>query len=71
CLYWYEGLPCWGDKPEGEYQAPACKAISGYLELEAVATTTFPSRLYDENLARGLEQGQPVHLTLHRARGHR
>ncbi len=68
CMYWYEGLPCWGSKPDGyEGQlAPACDAIPGFVRLEEVARTEFISKPYDENLAIGLAEEQPITLTLYR-----
>jgi hypothetical protein len=73
CLYWYEGLPCWGSKPEGHEQddgrsAPACRAVAETVELDEVARTEFASRGYDENLAKGITPGQPLVLRLSRVR---
>jgi len=70
CLYWYEGLPCWGSKPEGHEGrlAPACDAVAGLVEWAEVGRIEFASRGYDENLAAGLAEGQPLALRLYRAR---
>ena len=67
CLYWYEGLPCFGNKPLHASKAPACRAIEGFVALEEVAKTEFDSVMYDDNLSAGLEPGTPIELTLYRA----
>jgi hypothetical protein len=67
CLYWYEGLPCFGNKPIEEREAPACTAIEGFVELEEIAMTSFASELYDENLAGGLGDIEHIELRLYRA----
>lgn len=66
CLYWYEGMPCFGNKELHEHKAAACDAIEGFVELEAVASTTFDSRIYDENLGYGLGDIEHITLTLYR-----
>jgi hypothetical protein len=67
CLYWYEGLPCFGNKPIQYPKAPACEAIEGFVELEKVTGTSFASAIYDENLASGLGDLEHIDLTLYRA----
>ena len=67
CLYWYEGLPCFGHKPEGHDKAPSCDAIVGFVELEEVASTEFDSVIYDETLNVGLGDAPRVRYTLYRA----
>jgi hypothetical protein len=67
CLYWYEGLPCFGVKRTDEQKAPACDAIEGFVALEKVAGISFESRIYDENLAAGLGDLEHIELTLYRA----
>lgn len=66
CLYWYEGLPCFGDKRADQAKAPACQAIEELVALEQVASTSFESVPYDENLADGLGDIQQIELTLYR-----
>lgn len=66
CLYWYEGLPCFGDKQVEQDKAPACEAIEGFVRLEQVAGTSFESEVYDENLAAGLGDLEHIELTLYR-----
>jgi hypothetical protein len=67
CLYWYEGLPCFGNKPVEEFKAPACHAIEGFVALEEVGRTGFESEPYDENLAFGLGEVDFIELRLFRA----
>lgn len=67
CLYWYEGLPCFGNKELHEPKAAVCDAIEGFVQLEEVASTEFESRIYDENLGYGLGDIEHVKLTLYRA----
>ena len=67
CLYWYEGLPCYGNKQIEEAKASACDAIEGWLALEEVAHTEFDSVPYDENLAAGLGERTRIPLTVFRA----
>ncbi|HLT38533.1 MAG TPA: hypothetical protein VK034_19735 [Enhygromyxa sp.] len=67
CLFWYEGLPCLGQKPIEADKAPACDAIEGFVVLEEVAGTSFESQTYDENLAVGLGELDRITLTLYRA----
>jgi hypothetical protein len=66
CLYWYEGLPCFGNKQVEQDKAPACEAIEGFVRLEQVAGTSFESEVYDENLATGLGDLEHIELTLYR-----
>lgn len=67
CLYWYEGLPCFAYKSPQERKAPACHAIEGFVSLEEVASTSFESEPYDENLSRGLGDMSTIELRLFRA----
>jgi hypothetical protein len=67
CLYWYEGLPCLGQKQIEEHKAGACDAIEGFVTLEEVASTSFESRIYDENLGVGLGDLEHIELKLFRA----
>lgn len=67
CLYWYEGMPCFGNDSERAGKAEFCDAIEGFVVLEKVAGVSFESEMYDENLARGLEPGDRVELSLFRA----
>jgi hypothetical protein len=67
CLYWYEGLPCFGNKPISDPKAPACDAIEGFVSLEKIAGTSFESRIYDENLGSGLGDLEHIEITLYRA----
>lgn len=64
CLYWYEGLPCFGNKPVELDKAPACDAIEGWIKLEEVAATQFDSVPYDGNLAFDLGQVEHIELRL-------
>jgi hypothetical protein len=64
CLYWYEGLPCFGYKQVEEHKAAACDAIVGFVALEEVAGTSFESEIYDENLAVGFGDLEHVELEL-------
>ncbi|MFV8749165.1 hypothetical protein ACNOYE_01295 [Nannocystaceae bacterium ST9] len=66
CAYWYEGMPCFGNRPPDTAIAPVCDAIPGFVELEEVERLEFESRPYDENLARGLGDEQPIVLRLSR-----
>jgi hypothetical protein len=66
CLYWYEGLPCFGEKPVEQAKAPECRAIEGFAALEQVAVTRFASAPYDENLAYGLGGIEQLELRLFR-----
>ncbi len=66
CAYWYEGLPCFGNRPAGTTIAPACAAVHELVGLEEVARIELSSRPYDENLARGLAEGERIVLRLSR-----
>lgn len=68
CTYWYEGMPCLGDRPPGRPLAPTCAAVHELAELIEVERLEFASRPYDENLAPGLGEGEPVVLRLFRLR---
>lgn len=85
CLYVYEGLSCQSHRPANVPLAPVCtevrERLAARLDLRLVASTTFPSRMYDEvNAGRVLTEpngntqcvmllrtGEPVHLRLYRA----
>lgn len=66
CMYWYQGLPCFGYKPPHEQRAGACHAIEGFVALEEVAGLSYESRVYDENLAQGLGDVSEIDLRLYR-----
>jgi hypothetical protein len=66
CSYWYEGMPCFGNREPDTGIAPVCDAIPGFVALEEVARLEFESRPYDENLARGLGEAEPIVLRLFR-----
>ncbi len=68
CLYWYEGLPCVGNKAVDQPKAAVCRAVEELLSLEEVASTRFASAPYDENLAKGLGDREFIELRLYRAR---
>ena len=69
CLYWYEGLPCFGQRPPGTTIAPACAQVHEDAALEEVRRLELVSRPYDENLARGLDDDEHVTLRLFRIVG--
>ena len=64
CIYWYEGLPCAGNKPIELRKAPACDAIEGWITLEEVAATDFDSVPYDGNLSMDLGERDHIELRL-------
>ena len=66
CSYWYEGMTCFGNRPPQTGIAPVCDAIPGFVELEEVERLEFESRPYDENLAMGLGEREPIVLRLTR-----
>ncbi len=66
CLYWYQGLPCWGMKPSELPIAPACAAVLGDHRAVEVAAIRFPSRPYDGNLSKGLGDLEEIELVLYR-----
>ena len=69
CLVYYEGIQCWAVKDVSEPIAPACAALRDLAPLEELAHTTFESRVYDENLARGFGPDlDRLTLTLYRVR---
>lgn len=68
CLFFYEGLSCYGNKEPDQPIAPECDELRGQLTWEPVLSTEFESRLYDRNLSLGVEPGDPITLTLYRAR---
>ena len=67
CLYWYEGVSCFGYKTLEQHKAPACHAIEGFVDLEEVAHTSFENTPYDENLAWGIGNLSTIELRLFRA----
>ena len=71
CLYWYEGLPCFGNKELDADKAAACRAIEGWVELEEVASKAIESEPYDGNLAFGLGEVEAFELKLFRVVGRR
>ncbi len=68
CLYYYEGLFCYGRKEPGEPIAGACAEMHRAAHLEEVTRTRFEHRLYDGNLSGGLEgrERAPIVLRLYR-----
>lgn len=66
CAYWFEGLPCFGNRPPNTAIAPVCDAIPGFVDLEEVDRIEFESRPYNENLAIGMSEREPIVLRLHR-----
>lgn len=68
CAYWYEGMPCFGNRPPDTTIAPACAAVHELAALEAIDRLEFESRPYDENLAQGLRDAEPIALGLYRLR---
>jgi len=68
CAYWYEGMPCVGNRSPDSVIAPACEAVRGLAELEALEQLEFTSRPYDENLAQGLGDDERIVLRLSRLR---
>lgn len=68
CTYWYEGLPCLADRPPGAALAPECAAVHDAVKLHEVARLELVSRAYDENLGRGVEDGEALVLVLYRVR---
>ena len=69
CLMYFEGLPCWGDKPVEESIAPACARIRRSFQLEPVREIEFDNRPYDHALARGFSADQDrLTVSLHRLR---
>jgi hypothetical protein len=66
CTYWYEGLPCFGNRSPGTAIAPACEAVHELARLEEIERLEFTSRPYDENLARELGESERVVLRLFR-----
>jgi hypothetical protein len=65
CVFWYEGLPCFGQRPPDTSIAPECAAIHEHAELHEVARLELVSRPYDDNLGRALDEGEPVVLRLY------
>jgi hypothetical protein len=66
CLFWYEGLPCFGNKPIGLDKAAACQAVERSVVLEKVMGVEFDSNVYDENLGKGLGVDSRIGLSLFR-----
>lgn len=66
CAYWYEGMPCLGNRPPEAALAPACAAVHELADLTEIERLEFESRPYDENLAPGLREGETVVLRLFR-----
>lgn len=69
CLFFYEGLACFSDKPAQAPLAAACAAVREAVVLEPEERVRFRSRMYDPNLARGLGElaSGELELTLYRA----
>jgi hypothetical protein len=70
CVYWYEGLPCFGQRPPDTSIAPECAAIHEHAELDEVDRLELVSRPYDENLGRALDDGERVVLRLYAGGAH-
>lgn len=50
CLYYFEGIPCYSERREGETLARACVAMREAAPMELVGERELDSRLYDANL---------------------
>jgi hypothetical protein len=68
CAYYYEGLPCFGQRPPGAALAPPCAAMHELATLHEVDRLELVSRPYDENLGRSLADGETAVLRLFRIR---
>jgi len=68
CLYYYEGLFCYGRKERDEPLARACAAMHRVARLRELQAQRFTHRVYDGNLAVGMEDDrrEPITLTLYR-----
>ncbi len=64
CLYYYQGLFCYGRKAEGEPMARACAEMDRVAELEEVMSTSFVHRLYDGNLSDAIRDDRAVPIVL-------
>ena len=69
CVYFYEGLPCYGHKLRDEVIAPSCRAMLERIDGEVVAQRRFRSRDYDPSLAEGLVDDDEITLALIRVTG--
>lgn len=70
CLYYYEGLPCWFDKRDGESLAPQCVAVRDALQWELVAEARFENRPWNEPWIVHTEPaGAPIRIALYRTSG--
>ena len=65
CVYWYEGLPCFGQRPPATAMAPECASVHEHAELHEIDRLHFDSRPYDENATRALDEGEHVVLRLY------
>jgi hypothetical protein len=54
CLYLYDGMRCYTEKPFELAVAPACAALREELDLKLVAEHLIPNRVYDHEMSRGL-----------------
>lgn len=68
CVWYFESLACVASKDPDEELDPACVELRRSESWELVRETSFESRIYDGNLARGLREGDIVTLSLYRAR---
>lgn len=67
CLYYYEGLSCFGNKELGEPIEAGCTALRRSMNWQPVSSTDFQNRPYDGTLGTGLRSDERVTLTLYRA----
>lgn len=67
CLVFYEGLTCASLRRDYQVRAPICQMLHDRLALQPLATTTFPSRIYDAVNAGYLEQDTAGHTYSHLA----
>ena len=68
CVWYFESLACVARKELDHQVDPACVELRRSASWELVRESSFESRIYDENLAQGLREGDIVTLSLYRAR---
>ncbi|MFO0629324.1 MAG: hypothetical protein U0325_27355 [Polyangiales bacterium] len=85
CLYLYEGLTCYAQRPTDRALAPVCTALREAFTLEPVASLRTAARYYDDpnsgrivagengetRVIHVLRDGDPLTFTLYRVRGRR
>lgn len=54
CLYLYEGMRCYTEKPFEAPFAAACAALHSELPLTPVVESAIPNRVYDHEMSQGL-----------------